>query len=157
MAVEAVRKIVIAEGGAAGWMSAVVLAKALGLQHCNIQVIESDDIGIIGVGEATIAGTHWLNNILRNGEDSFVHASQATFKLGIDCRDWTGSGSHYHHPFGRYRVPLSGVGFQHLWVKARQRGLVTGFEDYCMTSVAARMRRFDRPDTGPRRGRRSRR
>ena len=84
MAVEAVRKIVIAEGGAAGWMSAVVLAKALGLQHCNIQVIESDDIGIIGVGEATIAGTHWLNNILRNGEDSFVHASQATFKLGID-------------------------------------------------------------------------
>lgn len=157
MAVEAVRKIVIAEGGAAGWMSAVVLAKALGLQHCNIQVIESDDIGIIGVGEATIAGTHWLNNILGNGEDSFVHASQATFKLGIDCRDWTGSGSHYHHPFGRYRVPLSGVGFQHLWVKARQRGLVTGFEDYCMTSVAARMRRFDRPDTGPRRGRRSRR
>ena len=91
-------------------MSAAVLAKVLGPQHCNIQVIESDDIGIIGVGEATIAGIPWLNNILGIDEDSSVRASQATFKLGIGFRDWTGSGSHYYHPFGRYRVPLGGVG-----------------------------------------------
>lgn len=149
MAGDAVRRIVIAGGGAAGWMSAAVLAKVLRHQGCTIQLVESDDIGIIGVGEATIAGIHWLNNVLGIEEDAFVRASQATFKLGIDFRDWTGAGSRYYHPFGRYGAPLRGVGFQHLWVKARRRGLVTSFEDYCMTSVAARMRRFDRPDRAP--------
>ena len=102
MAGEAVRRIVIAGGGAAGWMSAAVLAKVLQHQGCTIQLVESDDIGIIGVGEATIAGIHWLNNVLGIEEDAFVRASQATFKLGIDFRDWTGAGSRYYHPFGRY-------------------------------------------------------
>ncbi len=147
--VEPIRNIVVLGGGTAGWMSAAVLAKVLRPQQCRIHVVESDDIGIIGVGEATIAGIHWLNNILEIKEDDFVRESQGTFKLGIDFREWTGSGSQYYHPFGRYGVNLGGVSFQHLWVKARLRGLVTSFEDYCMTSVAARHRRFDRPDQAP--------
>ncbi len=146
---QAVRRIVIAGGGAAGWMSAAVLAKVLKPQNCTIQLVESDDIGIIGVGEATIAGIHWLNNILGIEEDDFVRASQATFKLGIDFRDWTGAGRRYYHPFGRYGVPLGGVGFHHLWVKAQRLGLAASFEDYCMTSMAARLGRFDRPDRAP--------
>lgn len=144
-----VKRIVVLGGGTAGWMSAAVLAKVLRPQGVEIHVVESDDIGIIGVGEATIAGIHWLNNILGIREDTFVKAAQATFKLGIDFHGWTGDGSNYYHPFGRYGAGIGGVDFQHLWVKAKLRGIASSFEDYCMTTAAARRRRFARPDSAP--------
>jgi len=144
-----IRKIVVLGGGAAGWMSAAVLCKVLSPQHCRIELVESEEIGIIGVGEATIAGIHWLNRILGIDEDEFMRAAQATFKLGIDFVGWSRPGSRYYHPFGRYGVNLKGVEFHHLWVRAWLAKQVQSPADYCMTTVAAIHGKFDRPDRAP--------
>jgi tryptophan halogenase len=145
-----VSKIVILGGGTAGWMTAAALAQAIDRRQCQVALIESDDIGIIGVGEATIPTIHWFNQIVGLNEKEFMRETKATFKLGIEFRDWAKPGHSYIHPFGRYGFPSDGVAFQHRWIKAQLDGLAENFEDYSLNTVAARAGKFEFPTADPR-------
>ncbi len=150
MSPERVRKIVILGGGTAGWMTAAALVQALDTRLCSITLVESDEIGTIGVGEATIPTIHWFNRLIGLDEREFMRATQATFKLGIEFQDWTRSGHSYFHPFGRYGAAQDGVSFQHRWFKAQLEGYGDSFEDYSLSTVAARAGKFAFPATDPR-------
>src|SRR6478672_11106497 len=95
-----IRRIVIAGGGTAGWMVAAGLAKCLGKQY-DIKLVESEEIGTVGVGEATIPTLHFMHEILDLEEKEFIQATQATFKLGIQFDNWRDVGQHYFHSFGK--------------------------------------------------------
>src|ERR1700692_1109905 len=133
-----IRKIVILGGGTAGWMTAAALAKVNSPPQFTITLIESDDIGIIGVGEATIPTIHWFNKLIGLDEKEFMRETKATFKLGIEFQNWAQPNTTYIHPFGRYGFPNDGVSFQHRWIKARLDGLADNFEVYSLNTVAAR-------------------
>ncbi len=140
-----IKKIVIVGGGTAGWMTAAALAKAIDLRQCSVVLVESDDIGTIGVGEATIPTIHWFNAIIGLNEKEFMRETRATYKLGIEFQDWARPNHRYFHPFGRYGVPGDGVAFQHRWVKAQLEGFGENFEDYSLNTVAARTGKFSLP------------
>ncbi len=144
-----IRRVVIVGGGTAGWMTAAALAKSVDLRQCAVTLIESDDIGTIGVGEATIPTIHWFNSIVGLNEKEFVRETRATFKLGIEFRDWAKPGHTYLHPFGRYGLPADGVSFQHRWIKAQIEGQPDNFEDYSLNTVAARAGKFAFPASDP--------
>ena len=95
-----VRSIVILGGGTAGWMTAAALSKALQHIDMTITLVESDAIGTIGVGEATIPTIHWFNQLVGIDEAEFMAATHATYKLGIEFCGWRGDDSAYFHPFG---------------------------------------------------------
>lgn len=139
------KKIVIVGGGTAGWMTAAALTKAVDMRQCRVVLVESDDIGTIGVGEATIPTIHWFNKIVGLDEREFVRETRATFKLGIEFQDWARPGHRYFHPFGRYGLPGDGVAFQHRWIKAQLEGLGGNSEDYSLNTVAARNGKFSFP------------
>jgi tryptophan halogenase len=145
-----IRKIVIVGGGTAGWMTAAALAHAVDPQHCAIHLVESDDIGIIGVGEATIPTIHWFNQIIGLDEREFMRETKASFKLGIEFVGWSAPRQSYLHPFGRYGFPSDGISFHHRWLKARLAGLDDDFEDYSLNTVAARAGKFQFPSNDPR-------
>ena len=145
-----IRKIVIVGGGTAGWMSAAALANAVDLRQCSIDLVESDEIGIIGVGEATIPTIHWFNQVIGLDEREFMRETKATFKLGIEFVGWSASRDSYLHPFGRYGFPSDGISFQHRWLKARLGGLDDNFEDYSLNTVAARAGKFQFPSNDSR-------
>ena len=144
-----IRKIVILGGGTAGWMTAAALSKVNQPRQFDIQLIESDEIGTIGVGEATIPTIHWFNQLIGLNEAEFLAETKATFKLGIEFRGWTGQGSGYFHPFGRYGAPGDQSMFYHRWIRARLEGATEGFEAYSLATAAARAGRFAAPSRDP--------
>jgi tryptophan 7-halogenase len=144
-----IRKILIVGGGTAGWMTAAALAHAVDLKQCAVELVESDEIGIIGVGEATIPTIHWFNQIVRLDEREFMRETKATFKLGIEFVGWSERRPSYLHPFGRYGFPSDGISFQHRWLKARLAGLDDNFEEYSLNTVAARAGKFQFPSNDP--------
>jgi tryptophan halogenase len=150
MSVSHIRKVVIVGGGTAGWMTAAALAQALDARQCQIVLVESDDIGTIGVGEATIPTIHWFNKIVALEERDFMRTTGATFKLGIEFCDWVRPGHSYFHPFGRYGAAQDGVAFQHRWIRAQLEGQPDNFEDYSLNTVVARAGKFSFPANDPR-------
>jgi tryptophan halogenase len=128
-----VRRVVIAGGGTAGWMVAAGLSKTLG-KLLDIRLVESDEIGTVGVGEATIPTLVLFHRLLGINEQEFMAATQATFKLGIGFESWRQlpskeGGENYVHSFGLTGKDHWTAGFQHFWLKGRDRKLATDYGD----------------------------
>ncbi|QJE02183.1 tryptophan 7-halogenase [Massilia forsythiae] len=136
-----IRRVVIAGGGTAGWMAAAALSRTLG-KVLDIKLVESDEIGTVGVGEATIPSLVHFHRLLDIDEREFMAATQATFKLGISFENWRARGEDYIHSFGLTGTDHWSAGFQHFWHKGRERGLAHDYGDYCLELLAARENRF---------------
>ncbi|MGU3391855.1 tryptophan halogenase family protein [Sphingomonas sp. M1A8_2b] len=147
---EPVRRVVILGGGTAGWMTAAALSKALARSGTEITLVESEEIGTVGVGEATIPTIHWFNSLIGLDEAQFMADTGATHKLGIEFRGWQGDDSAYFHPFGTYGAPGDAAMMAHRLARARLGGDATSIEDYSLTTQAARARRFAKPVNDPR-------
>jgi tryptophan halogenase len=144
-----VQNLVIFGGGTAGWMTATALAATFG-ERLSIRLVESDAIGTVGVGEATIPTIHWFNELVGLDEAAFVRATQASFKLGIEFVGWRRPGHRYFHPFGRYGVDLGRVPFHQCWLRARADGLDQPLSAYSLAARLAADGRFAKPAVDPR-------
>lgn len=140
-----IKKIVIVGGGTAGWMAAAALSKLLNHPDMDIRLVESETIGTVGVGEATIPHIRLFNNLLGIEEDEFVRKTNATFKLGIEFSDWDKIGRSYIHPFGKYGVDMEGLRFHHHWLRHQTLGDNHSIDDYNLQIMAARAGKFQRP------------
>ncbi len=139
------QRVVIVGGGTAGWMTAAALGKVLGAA-VDIRLIESDDIGTIGVGESTIPMLRLFNALVGIDEDEFMRETKATFKLGIELRDWARIGDRYMHGFGPIGRNLATLSFHQYWLRLHQAGKARDLEAYSINRVAARAHRFMRAD-----------
>ena len=139
-----IRNIVIAGGGTAGWMAAAGMARILRDPEINIRLIESEAIGTVGVGEATIPHIHYYNRLLGLDEDEFVRRTNATFKLGIEFVNWGRQGHRYIHPFGTYGQEMEGLHFHHFWLRHARTDKARPLDDYCLAILAARAGKFQR-------------
>ena len=146
MSAAPVRRVVVVGGGTAGWMAATAIAKILGPTGLAVTLVESEAIGTVGVGEATIPPILRFNALVGIDEAAFVAATQATYKLGIEFVDWTRRGHRYFHPFGVYGVDLAGVGFQHFWLRGATLGDTAPLGAYSLTEQAAYRGRFMHPE-----------
>lgn len=144
-----IRSIVIVGGGSAGWMAATSLSNAL-TQGCVIKLIESDEIGTVGVGEATIPPIKLLNQSMGLDEAEFMRRTQGTFKLGIQFVDWAKLGHSYFHQFGPHGVQFDYAPLHQHWLRNRQWQNMPPIDEYSMAWAAARLGRFDKPSTDPR-------
>jgi tryptophan halogenase len=138
---QVVKKVVIAGGGTAGWTVAAALAKQLG-PLLDITLVESDAIGTVGVGESTIPTVRSFHRLLGLDEREFMCATQASFKLGIEFRDWARVGDRYFHSFGQIGRSTWMGDFQHMWLQARAAGFGGELGDYCFELQAAEAGRF---------------
>lgn len=139
-------RIVIVGGGSAGWMAAAALGRVIGDQW-TIELVESDAIGTVGVGEATIPAIRRFNDLVGIDEAEFVRRTQGSFKLGIEFVGWHGGDDHrYLHAFGQVGRDLGLIPFHHYWLQARARGTAERLERYSQSGVAAWANRFMREE-----------
>jgi tryptophan halogenase len=142
-------KVVIVGGGTAGWMTAAALAKLLPTR-CHVHLVESEAIGIVGVGEATLPHIRGFNEKLGIDEADFMARTRATFKLGIEFRDWARPGDSYIHPFGTFGSGQGELDFHHYWNRARLEGQpVPPMDEFSMAVTMAYMNRFALPEPDP--------
>lgn len=140
-----IEDIVIVGGGTAGWMAAAVLVRAFGSRP-SIRLIESESIGTVGVGEATIPQIRAVNRFLGVDENDFLAHTQGSFKLGIEFNDWNPAAGSYIHAFGDVGRSLASVPFHQLWLRAREAGMADNFWCYSLNAAAAAAGRFERLD-----------
>lgn len=145
-----IRSIVILGGGSAGWMTAAALSSLLTPQNVTITLIESEQIGTVGVGEATIPDIINFNRLLGIPEDEFMKATNATFKLGIEFKNWGRLGDSYFHPFGTHGADMQGLDFHQFWHYLHQAGQSHKYYDYSLCALAARQNKFALPAPDPR-------
>ena len=144
MTQEIVRSIAILGGGTAGWMTAAALARSLN-HAVAITLVESEDIGTVGVGEATIPSILRFNELLGLDENEFIRETMGTFKLGIEYVDWPALGHRYMHGFGRLRNDVQLAPFEQIWQRLRRAGLAEDLPAYSVTKSAAYAGKFLRP------------
>ena len=138
---EPLRSVVIVGGGSAGWMTAAALTKSFG-RRLGVTLIESEEIGIIGVGESTVPHLRDFNRLLEIDEADFVRRTKGTFKLGIQFNDWLRIGDSYVHGFGTIGRSLGFLDFHQYWLKARRLGLAKDIGHYSINTLAAPQGRF---------------
>ncbi|WGL18441.1 tryptophan 7-halogenase [Microbulbifer bruguierae] len=136
-----IRRVIVAGGGTAGWMAAAALAKLLG-KNLDIKLVESEAIGTVGVGEATIPTLHLFHQLLGIDEREMMAYTNATFKLGIAFENWKDVGEQYIHSFGAAGKDCWACNFSHFWVKGRQLGIHHDIGDYTKEHLGAREGRF---------------
>ncbi|MBA4165282.1 MAG: tryptophan halogenase [Erythrobacter sp.] len=140
-----IEQILIVGGGSAGWMTAAALAESLGAA-CRITLVESEEIGIIGVGEATIPPIKYFNQRLGIDEATFVRETSGSYKLGIQFVDWARIGHSYFHPFGQHGAEFDPVPFYHYWMRESLAGNVKGpIDDFSMAWAMASAGKFSHP------------
>ena len=137
-------RVAIVGGGTAGWMSAALLSGFVASGDYAIELVESDDIGTVGVGEATIPQINLYNQALGIDEAEFLAATQGTYKLAIEFVDWTRLGHRYMHAFGEIGRDIGIVPFHHYWGRARQLGLAKDLGTYSLNETAARTGKMQR-------------
>lgn len=144
----ALKHVVIAGGGTAGWMTAAAFSKLLG-NNIKVTLIESDDIATVGVGEATIPPIKNFHKLLGINEQEVMKATHATFKLGINFENWGQVNDQYIHSFGVTGKECWAGEFHHFWLHGKQKGHHDEFGDYCFELQAAKQNKFalghDRP------------
>ncbi|MFC4293242.1 tryptophan halogenase family protein [Sphingorhabdus arenilitoris] len=145
---QGIKNIVIVGGGTAGWMTAAALGNVFRGTDMQIDLIESEEIGTVGVGEATIPEILKYNAMLGINEADFLRATKATFKLGIEFIGWKNGQDRYFHPFGVYGMDMEGISFHHFWLKARADGQDIPLADFCLAWQAGVNGRFAHP-AGP--------
>ena len=136
-----IKHVVIAGGGTAGWMAAAAVSKLLG-KTVKVSLVESEEIGTVGVGEATIPTLLTLHELLKIKEQDFISAVGGTFKLGISFENWHDVGKNYIHSFGFTGKDCWAAGFQHFWLKGKELGISKEFGEYCNEWLAAKHNRF---------------
>ncbi|MBQ0960173.1 tryptophan 7-halogenase [Ideonella sp. 4Y11] len=141
MQAQPLQTVVIVGGGTAGWMTATALATTL-KGRVKIRLVESDEIGIIGVGEATIPMIQLFNKVVGIDENDFIRATQGTFKLGIEFVNWGRLGERYIHGFGKLGQDLWTVPFEQYWRKMRALGRAAPLEEYSITRMACKAGKF---------------
>ncbi len=136
-----IRSIVIVGGGTAGWMAAAAFAKVLG-KDISIRLVESEEIGTVGVGEATVPHLKLFNKVLEIDEIEFVRATRGTFKLGIEFVDWGRIGDRYVHGFGTIGHDYGLLPFHQYWLKLFNAGRADPIGAYSLNTAAAPRGRF---------------
>ncbi|KTF68535.1 tryptophan halogenase family protein [Sphingomonas sp. HT-1] len=140
-----IREVVIVGGGTAGWMAAAAFSRFLNNGYTRVTVVESEEIGTVGVGEATIPPILNFNAMIGLDENTFIAETKGTFKLGIEFVDWGALGDSYFHPFGNYAQDLQGVHFHQLYLRERARRPIADIAAWSMSAVAASLGKFGRP------------
>ncbi len=136
-----VERVVIAGGGTAGWMAAAALSRLVG-RKIDVTLVESEEIGTVGVGEATIPTLLTINRLLQIPEPDFIKLTSGTFKLGIQFENWRQHGESYFHSFGDTGRGSWAAGFHHFWLRAKEMGLAAEYGEYCPELKAAEAERF---------------
>src|SRR3954469_1738677 len=143
------QRVVVVGGGTSGWMTAAALVKLLP-ERCHVHLIESEAIGIIGVGEATLPHIRAFNERLGIVEAEFMARTRATFKLGIEFRNWGRIGDSYIHPFGTFGSGQGEVDFHQYWLRMKHEGVpVPELEEFSTACMIARLNRFELPSADP--------
>jgi tryptophan 7-halogenase len=141
MNAQVIKKVVIAGGGTAGWCAAAALSRLLG-SVLDITLVESLDIGIVGVGESTIPTVRTFHHLISVDEQAFMRETDATFKLGIDFHNWGQEGDQYFHAFGTLGKSPWMAHFYNIWLEARSKGLGGSLDDYSLETKAAQAGKF---------------
>ena len=136
------RSVVILGGGTAGWMTAACIAKVFGREALSITLVESEEVGTVGVGEATIPMINLFNNLLGITEADLVRETEATFKLGIEFVNWKRIGESYIHPFGDYGVTMEGINFYHFWLRLAAQENARDYGQFNLETLAIRLARM---------------
>lgn len=145
-----IKRYVILGGGTAGWMTAAAFARFISSDDVQVILIESEAIGTVGVGEATIPHIRAFNDMLGIEESVFMQAVNATYKLGIRFSGWGSANGDYYHPFGDHGFPIKGIGFHHYWLGAKNLGAdIESFDSFSMANVLAREKKFTYPSSDP--------
>jgi tryptophan halogenase len=144
-----IERVCILGGGTAGWMTAAALSHKFKGLPVSIQLVESDEIGTVGVGEATLPHIRNFNNALNISEPALMKATEATIKLGIEFCDWGRIGDRYIHPFGDFGPNVNGVPFYQFWLRLRELGDSTRLDEYSLGIMLAEMGRFMSPAADP--------
>lgn len=136
-----IRRVVIAGGGTAGWLAACALAHQF-RDRLEITLVESEQIGTVGVGESTVPPIRTFHRFLQIDEQDFLRAVAGTFKLSISFEHWRRPGDRYIHPFGITGQGTLAAAFHHFWIDSRRRGMPSELGDFCLETVASRVDRF---------------
>lgn len=141
-----VKRILIVGGGTAGWMAAAALSARYRKFMLDICLVESEEIGSVGVGEATVPGIRRFHHQLAISERDFVRETQASFKLGIEFQNWRQSGHRFFHPFSAFGAKIADQDFYQCWLKLWREGYQFPLESYSLAVAMARSGRFSQPD-----------
>ncbi|MEP7703925.1 tryptophan halogenase family protein [Paraglaciecola sp. 25GB23A] len=143
------QQVVILGGGSSGWMTAASLARFLCPHHYCITLIESELIGTVGVGEATLPHLRSFNQLLGIDENEFMRETGATYKLAIQFPGWGAKENSYFHPFGLSGQDINGIDFHQYWLRLRQHGKALPFDQYSIAVQAAKQQKFSYPSDNP--------